>query len=683
MRKTAIILIIFNCIILKAIIIPFSQTELKIKNNHLSDFVRVDPDDSLAILLRTDVWIWHDKDNLHILWEAEINEDFKKGKLANRDEGVNADFMRIQIITDMKDYYSFMFYSYPFGNKYDGIRKSDLNLDFSWNSNYKYKNIISDNLWKSTMTIPLKDLRFYGKPPYNWKIILTRYFQKDDEYYSIPYGTTDMRKDYFRTAHDITINEELSKNINYRITPYFIKKYDLIEETDSFDPDNIGLDFSYNPTSSTKVKFSINPDFSDVPMDAVEDNYNIQYASSYEENRYFFIEDLDVFGISNQLFYSRHIIQPQYAIKLTGNSKKFSYGFLSAMDKEITEDGVLINSDDVYNMLAFRPKWNSLSIQFTLLNRMNKYYHNDVLLINPSWDFIKNHTIWSKISTSFYAETGFDNKKGYSLNFGYTGITGDFHWTADLYHITNDYNADMGRIYKTNLTSFNANYWQSTELNVKFAKKFGSGIWLQKEIDNSNNELLNQSGGINIWVNPQTKACLSINYYIGQENYNNSINSCDELSVNISSWKYSYCDITIGYSTSHTLVYNLNNTYKQDIFSLECYGDLGSYISYGTSAFQIRYFNFPSDSGMDDEYWIYNSDLTLNFSNKFSLTNGLRFNNYDSIFSTAYLGFFSNLRFEFKENCNLYLGYKTVQDEIEQEYITDYKQAYMKVSYTF
>ena len=40
-------------------------------------------------------------------------------------------------------------------------------------------------------------------------------------------------------------------------------------------------------------------------------------------------------------------------------------------------------SDDIYNMLAFRPKWEDLSIQMTLLNRMNKDYHNEVFGQSP------------------------------------------------------------------------------------------------------------------------------------------------------------------------------------------------------------------------------------------------------------------------------------------------------------
>ena len=684
MKKSVVILIlIFTGIILNALTIPYSQTELKIETNHLSGFVRISPDDSLAIPLQIDVWLWHDKENLFVLCETEIDENFEMGQLANPDDWADCDAFRIQIITDVKNYYAYMFYSLPFGNQYDCIRNTDMNIDTSWNSNYKYENSISDDLWKSTMKIPFKDLRFYGNPPYNWKIILTRYFEKSNDYYSFPYGTIEMGKDYFRTAYDITINEELSKNKNYRITPYFVKKYDLIEETDSFDPENIGLDFSYNPTSATKVKISINPDYSDIPMDTAEDNFNVRYAPHFEENRFFFIEDLDVFGVSSNLFYSRHIMQPQYAVKLTGNSEHFSYGFLSAMDKEVSEDNEILNNDDIYNLLAFKPKWEKLSVQMTLLNRMNKNYHNEVLVINPSWEFMKNQSVWGEIDYTLRDVSGLENEKGYAAYCGYNGKKGDVNWSLSGSRMSKDYCADMGRVFETDFTSLNANICQNSDPNGKIIKKFGSGIWLHKAFMNDDKELLEQNGGLNFWANSPHKINLSINVNIGQESLNDSIYTWDNIYAGIGNWSISWLSARINYSTGHSLVYDLCEIYKKDYINLSLWGDIGNNLSYSLSAQRQRYFGVPSDCGMDDEYWISNADLTINFSNKLSLKNGLRYNNYENESQTAYIGIFSNLRYEFRDNCNLYLGYKTAQDETEQEFITDYKQAYMKVSYTF
>ncbi|RLC51378.1 MAG: hypothetical protein DRI23_05145 [Candidatus Cloacimonadota bacterium] len=677
------LILIFTGVILSAFTIPFSQTELKTDVNHLSEFVRISPDDSLAIPLQTDVWLWHDKECLFIHWEVEVNESFEKGRLANTDEWIECDKLRIQIITDVNNYYTYFFYSNPFGNIYDGIRGSDMSLDTAWNSNYKYENNISDNIWISTMQIPIKDLRFYGKPPYEWKIILTRYFEKTEDYYSIPFGKIEMGKDYFRKAFDIVIKEELSQTKNYRITPYLIKKYDLLEETDFFDLDNVGLDFSYNPTSATKVKISINPDFSNIPLDSEVDNTNVRYAPYFSENRYFFIEDLDVFGVSSNLFYSRHIMQPQYAVKLTGNSENYSYGFLSAMDKKVIEEDETLNSDDIYNMLAFKPKWEDIFIQMTLLNRMNKDYHNEMLMIKPSWEFKKNHSVWSEVNYSIKEMPGSDYESGYAMYCGYNGKKKDFNINLTCSQMSKDFNADMGRIYLTDFSAINIDVFQETEPNGKFVKKFGSGFWLNRSIINGNKELDGQNAGLNFWANSPYKISFSINTNIGQENYEDSIYDWDFFFASIGNWSLSWLSARISYSSGNSIVYSLSKTYRNDNVWFSLWGDIGSNVSYSTSVQKQRYFDFPDDCGMDNEYWIGNTDITINFSNLLSLSNGFRFNNYESNNLTSYIGVFSNLRFEFKDNCNLYVGYKSAQDEIGEEYITDYKQAYMKVSYTF
>jgi hypothetical protein len=353
------------------------------------------------------------------------------------------------------------------------------------------------------------------------------------------------------------------------------------------------------------------------------------------------------------------------------------------MDKEVTEGDEILNNDDIYNMLAFRPKWENLSIQMTLLNRMNKDYHNEVLVINPTWEFMKNQSIWTEIDITLRDVSGIENEKGYSVYCGYNGKKGDVNWSINGSHISKNYYADMGLIYETDYTALNADILQNSEPNGKIIKKYGSAIWFHKAFENESKDLLDQNGGLNFWMNSPHKINLSISGNIGQESYNDSIYTWDNIYAGIGTWNISWLSARINYSIGHSLIYNLSGIYKKDYLNLGLCGDIGNNLSYNISAQRKRYFDFPTDSGMDDEYWIGNSDLTIHFSNKLSLTNGLRYNNYENSELTAYLGFFSNLGYEFKDNCNLYLGYKRAQDETEQEFITNYRHAYMKVSYTF
>lgn len=673
--------------------VPFSEKEIKTEKNHLSGFVRVSPEDSLVCRLATNVWLWHNGENLYVLWEAEIDEKFEKGTFAANDTWVDADFLRTQVITDVKNYHAYMFYAFPLGNKYDCIRNSDLNVDCGWNSTYVYKNEISGNLWKCLMIIPFKDLRFYGKPPYHWKIILTRYMYEDNDYYSVPYVTTKMQKDYFRKAINITINEEIVKSRNYHFSPYVITNYDAMNKDVSLDWDNLGLDFSFDPTFSTKVKLSINPDYSDVPLDTEQDIYNMRYAPTYSESRYFFIEDLDVFGVNIgssifSLFYSRNIMQPRLAFKMTGDTPNYSYGVLSAWDKEVKVDTTVTNPDDIYNMLAYRRKMSKVTLQFTLLNRMNKDYHNEVLHIMPTWEFAKNQTLLGCLDLSLrYKDDA--SKTAYMGAAVYSGRYKDINWNMSTFQISEDFSPDMGWINVTDIWGSDINLSMSKTPNKRIIKEYGTNVGYHRIMYNQTNNLYWENIHFNIWANTPQKLNPWLNYNAYKENYTSKLydyyNFWAGLSWNVSGWLG--WGISFGNSTS--LVYDLEAVHKNRSYNFDVWGDISKYVSYSLDLSKTTYYDFPqhADSlGLDDEYWIGNGSLNITLSNNLILKSGLRYNNYESGDQTMHLGFFSNFRWEFKPDCNLYLGYKTVRqpaDEIDNKVEAAYKQAYMKISYTF
>jgi len=86
---------------------------------------------------------------------------------------------------------------------------------------------------------------------------------------------------------------------------------------------------------------------------------------------------------------------------------------------------------------------------------------------------------------------------------------------------------------------------------------------------------------------------------------------------------------------------------------------------------------------MDDEYWFGNFDITLNINNKISLSNGVRYNDYEFADNSKHIGFFTNFSWEYKENSFIYTGFKTTEDEINNSFQTNYRTAYLKLSYAF
>ncbi len=660
-----------------AIEIPFSETEIKTEDNHFDNFRRTSPADSLSCPLSTNAWLWHNGKYLFVHFEAEIDRDFKLGKYASKDDWIKADYFRFQLITDIKNYYSYIFYAFPLGNKYDSIRKSNLSKNKNWNSFYDYKSSISDSLWTVLMKIPFKDIRFHGKKPYHWKLILTRYFDVQKEYYSTPFVNTKMGLDYFRKASDININEEISRNRNYYFRPYTIFTYDFRDSDFDYNMENLGLDFSFNPNFSSKMKLSINPDFSDLPLDDEIDIYNMKYAPTFSENRYFFIEDFNAFGTDNNSFYSRHITQPQYALKLTNSAENLSYGFLSTRDCYKSE---ISNTDDYFNIIAVRPVTDRFSTQFTILNRMNNNYHNEVFHLNPVWEYSNNKTLWMDLNLSLREQ---DNNidRGYFGKIGYNLINKYLNFSIETAKMSKNYFADMGIINDRDYYSWLVNAEQYEDVNNKLVKTISSKVQVKEYKENISNDLIENVTTTYFNIESQYNLSFWINYVFSREKYSGNIHQIRNLTYGASWIVNDLVSAYFSFSKGSLLIYEFNQTYDSMYLQYALTGFINKFISYNFSLDRIIYFDVPDADTIDDDYIYGNADLNISFSNNISLTNGLRFNNYEWNGYADHYGIFSNFRWEFRPGCNLFLGYKSSTDMIDNILENEYQQVFLKISY--
>ena len=139
---------------------------------------------------------------------------------------------------------------------------------------------------------------------------------------------------------------------------------------------------------------------------------------------------------------------------------------------------------------------------------------------------------------------------------------------------------------------------------------------------------------------------------------------------------------SVAINRQKTIIYSFNDTSKKNQIQLSFSGDIDKYFSYRVSANNIKY-DFPKTETFDNNYWFGNFDFSFSLSNNFSLTNGFRFNNYEWRTLIGYLGFFNNLRWEFRKNYFVYAGFKTAFDYYHSEKEPNYQKLYFKVTATF
>jgi hypothetical protein len=667
--------LMMSAVQLAAMAVPASETPVITDDNLLTGFQRVTPDDKAPETLQTKCWLWQDGDDLMLRMESEIDSTFKVGTRTTRDGYTEADYFRVQLITVPEAYYAYMYYVHPLGGLKDAVR-SATSADIQWNSSYSYETSFNDTLWTATIRIPLAELRFKHELPYHWKIILTRDRPEMNETYNLPYLTTDMQNDYYAKAQKIELSHPVKRKLDLKLKPYFVKSYDLIAKSSSFDPDHLGLDIAFNPSQRVRIKASLNPDFSDVPPDNAADNYNSKYPPYYSENRFFFTEDIDALGVDMNNFYTRNIVQPSFAFKVTGTTGKLNWGALGAKDQEIVNGGVMINPDDYYQVLALIPAWKNLRLSNSLISRVNKDYYSHVYRGNYRWNFARDFYLSSTVMGSLRDDDRIvdaDIQSGFLTTMQLNAFPGNWNGAVNYIRCSKDFTSDAGYFWYDNYECVNANLgWDSEEMKG-FVTDHGFSVWgsyyRRFDLADSENDM---DGSYYICLNDALD--LSLGGGLGNE--------LDDLGANhdehyyklyASFYKWEPFMMSGSVYRQKTLVYSLFDTYDLTSLSLSLSGTPTKSLSYSLSGSWNDYgyarentvvidtTSFTVD--LDNRYLVMNGSATYIPNSRLRFSTGIGLSSYETAASHASLTYYASLRYEFKKECFLFMGYTTRQNQ--------------------
>jgi len=665
-----------------AFCVPYSETPLYTEANLLSGMQRVNPEDNAYETKPTKVWLWQDDTNLCFAFEAVIDSTFTPGPVSTRDTSNKADYLRIQLITIPDAYYSYLYNFYATGNLYDAVRETG-RADIGFNTNYTYTSTHTDSLWKVQGQIPLGELRFRQTQPYNWKIILTRHHDSTSEDFSLPWVLPKMQNDYFAKALDIQLSHPVKRKLDITFKPYIVKSYDLVNKTDSFDPDNLGLDIAFNPAQRTRIKLSLNPDFSDVPPDAAADIYNSKYPRYYVENRFFFTEDIDAYGVPLNVFNSRRIVKPSVAFKATGNSKNLNWGILGALDKEIVENGVLLNRDDYYQVLSIIPQSKTLKLANSIVSRVNKDYYNHVFSGTYRWDYTQDirFSSWNAFSVFEDDRSGdTDPLYGSVHNLALSLTPGNWYFNPSATYVSRNMIADAGYLYDRFYHKLGTSLgWDSAEsLDYVSYQGFSLDGQTYSYYAQHNSESAIEA---NYYINFRPKYGLSVIAAVAQQlDILDQSHDTQVFYFTGSFFKWQPLSMQLQYSYNNELIYSLADTYASHSLYGNIWGTISQVLSYDLSCTYKDYAYpkgiladygglLPFGTPLDDNYLVFNGELSYTPHQKMRIACGSGFSTYESGGIYNDLNLYGNLRYEFKPNCFLYSGFNTNQ-------LQDYKSTY-------
>ena len=156
---------------------------------------------------------------------------------------------------------------------------------------------------------------------------------------------------------------------------------------DGHRPD-VGGNVRWGVTPNLTVNATVNPDFSQIEADATQFQIDPRQALFFPEKRPFFLDGIEFFSTPSNLVYSRRIVAPVAAVKVTGKVAGTTVAALTAVDDA---DVSLDDSNPVFNIARVQRDFGGASRAGVLYtNRLDGGLTNHVIGGDA-------HLVWRKV----------------------------------------------------------------------------------------------------------------------------------------------------------------------------------------------------------------------------------------------------------------------------------------------
>ncbi|MDT7543405.1 MAG: hypothetical protein QOE33_3309 [Acidobacteriota bacterium] len=497
----------------------------------LKNFYQIEPGDNTHASKETEVFIAYDAKFLYVAFRAHDDADKVRATVAKRDDIFSDDYVGIILDTynDKRKAYEFFFN--PLGVQADGIFTEAAGEDFSVDVVMESRGALTSDGYVVEVAIPFKSLRYEAGKDKPWGIQLQRSIKRFNNELDSWMPISRDASGLLNQAGHITGFEGLSAGRTLEIIPSLTvseagKRVSALSPAEAnsglLDPGRFvndpikpdpGLTVKYGITPTVTLDFAINPDFAQVEADETVVTANQRFPIFFEEKRPFFLEGIDIFQTPLQAVHTRAIVDPDYAVKLSGKIGRNSFGLLAASDNA---PGNYIG-DERLNPLNFRFLDKNAYVGILRLKR-DIGNESSLGLIATTYNFIEKHnqlagldgrfrldpkTVFSfqvlgTTSRQFFFDPDLDRnvyRNGNALAYYWMYDKGGRHLTYNLSGSgrTRDYRANLGFTQRRNTNREDLTVRYNSEPNpkanlVSWRIFFNTGLnfdW-QKHMQNSN-----------------------------------------------------------------------------------------------------------------------------------------------------------------------------------------------------
>ncbi|MEO0262784.1 MAG: carbohydrate binding family 9 domain-containing protein [candidate division WOR-3 bacterium] len=307
--------------------------------NPIIEFFEIQPEEGKVPPVKTECYIGYDNKNIYIAFKCYDDMKTVRKTLTKRDEIAMDDMVIVFIDTYGRGKEGYFFGTNPLSVQFDGIKGAPpQNIeDYSFDTYFEVKSFISDSFWSCEFKIPFSSLRFESKEKEEWNIVFTRVRPRETfAVYSYPLISRNIPS-FFTQGLKIIIPQRIySKEKKSDFIPYLIGSQNGIRK-EKYENDkgkfNLGLSGKQRIYQNLVMDYALNPDFAQIETDIPQIDVNTTYAFYYPEKRPLFMEGSEYTKMPFNLFHTRMVNNPFYAIKFTGRVSLFDLYFLSSYDE--------------------------------------------------------------------------------------------------------------------------------------------------------------------------------------------------------------------------------------------------------------------------------------------------------------------------------------------------------------
>ena len=386
----------------------------------LTGFSQFSPRDGAATEDSTEVLVWYSPSAIHFgirAFEPHGGAAAVRATLADRDRISVDDQVHILLGTFGDGRQATVFGVNPLGVQMDGAiieqgvsrsqgfvvtsagrESADLSPDYV----YESKGRLTADGYEVEVRIPFKSLRYQPSPVQSWRIQIVRIVQhagREDTWTPAKRGRASFLDQSGTLAGLAGLRRGLVLDLNPEVTQRTAGAPTTTESWryQAARPE-VGGNLRWGVSENLSLNGTVNPDFSQVESDAGQFTFDPRSSLFFPEKRPFFLDGMEQFSTPSQLVYTRRIVQPVAAVKLTGRTAGMELGFLSAVDDRVAST---TGERPIYNILrAQRGLGPASAIGFTYTDKIDGNSYNRVADVDSRIVFARLYSLQTQLAAS-------------------------------------------------------------------------------------------------------------------------------------------------------------------------------------------------------------------------------------------------------------------------------------------